>query len=258
MSCMNSSSPDSYADGIAMISHELRNSLGVVRNAARLLRLQAGADGVERARILIERHVVQMNRHVEHLLDPATVRRSRQAPQLSRVDLRTILEHAAEAISPDSARRNQRLFVRLPAEALWVNADAARLEQVFLNLLINATKYTPDGGQITLFMERLESHASIRIIDSGIGIAPAQLSRIFEMFVRLPSPTSDAEEGSGIGLAVVRNLVAMHGGTVRATSAGVGLGSEFAVLLPALMCDLAPTQMCAAVTLVPLVDFAPA
>ena len=101
-----------------------------------------------------------------------------------------------------------------------------------MNLLINAAKYTPDGGEITLTLERFERHAGIRIRDSGIGIAPVQLTRIFELFVQVDATTKLAEGGCGIGLAVVRELVEMHGGTVRATSAGLGLGSEFTVLLP--------------------------
>ncbi len=224
---------NTIADGIAVISHELRNSLGVVRNAAMLLRGHAGVDGIERARVLIERHVLQMNRHIELLLEPAVLGQPRRALQLSYVDLRTILQNAIDAIEPDCARRGHHLSVSLPADALWVQAEAGRLEQVFLNLLVNAAKYTPDGGEIALTLERFERHAGVRVRDSGIGIAPVQLARIFEMFVQVDATTTLAEGGCGIGLAVVRELVEMHGGTVRAMSAGLGLGSEFAVLLPA-------------------------
>jgi signal transduction histidine kinase len=222
-----------YADRIAVISHEMRNSLGVVRNAAGLLRVQADPAGIERARLLIERHVAQMNRHIEQLLDPALLSRRKAALCLGSVDLRTIVKNSIDAIAPDCARRGHHLSVTLPADALWVYADAARLEQVFLNMLINAAKYTPDGGEIALTMERVEGQASVRIRDSGVGIAPSQLSRIFEIFVQVDATTELAEGGCGIGLAVVRDLVEMHRGTVRATSAGLGLGSEFAVLLPA-------------------------
>ena len=222
-----------YVDGIAVISHELRNSLGVVRNAAGLLRVQVDPEGIERARLLIERHVAQMSRHIELLLDPALLNRRKDALSLSSVDLRTIVKNSIDAIAPDCARRGHRLDVTLPADALWVYADATRLEQVFLNLLINAAKYTPDGGEIALTMDRFEGQASVRIRDSGVGIAPSQLSRIFEIFVQVDATTKLAEGGRGIGLAVVRDLVEMHCGTVRATSAGLGLGSEFAVLLPA-------------------------
>ena len=222
------------ADEIAVISHELRNSLGVVANAARMLRAPVDTDRIEHARTLIERHVVQMNRHLERLLEPADLNRRKDALQLSYVDLRTILENSVDAISADCAQRGHRLVVKLPSDALWVHADAARLEQVFLNLLINAAKYTPGGGEILLTMERIDTHASVRIRDSGIGIAAEELSRIFEMSVQVDATALPAEGGHGIGLAVVRELVEMHGGTVVAASAGLRLGSEFRVLLPAL------------------------
>lgn len=225
---------DARADGIAMISHELRNSLGVLRNAARLLRSRAGVTDVERVRVLIERHVGQMSRHIEDLHDPAALLLRREALQLSYVDLRTTVEHSVEAIAAECARRGHHLVVNLPIDALWVHADAIRLEQVCSNLLINAAKYTPDGGDITLTLERLAGDARLSIRDSGIGIDPANLTRIFEMFVQLDSTPLGAEGGRGIGLAVVRELVTMHGGTVSARSAGPGLGSEFTVLLPVL------------------------
>lgn len=222
------------ADDIAVISHELRNSLSVVRNAARLLHAQFGADGVERARILIERHVGQMSRHIEDLFDTSQGGARNEVLQLCYVDLRIILGNSIEAIAPEIARRGHRLAVNSPADALWAHADPVRLEQVFSNLLINAVKYTPDGGEITVNMERRGKHASIRIRDTGVGIAPAQLSRIFEMYVQTEATTLLAEGGLGIGLAVVRDLVELHGGTVGAASAGLAAGSEFTVLLPAL------------------------
>jgi len=226
--------PKQSTDGIAVISHEMRNSLGVVRNAARLLRPEVDALVLERARLLIERHVAQMNRHIERLLDPNLLNQQKEALCLSYVDLRKILENAVDSIAPDCARRGHTLAVSLPIEPLWVHADAARLEQVFLNLLINAAKYTHDGGEIALTLERFEGHASVHVRDSGIGVAPAQLSRIFELFVQVDATVKLAEGGCGIGLAVVRDLVEMHGGTVTATSAGLSFGSEFVVLLPAL------------------------
>jgi signal transduction histidine kinase len=229
---------DSRADEIAVISHELRNSLGVVRNAAKLLRSPVGASGIDNARVLIERHVGQMNRHVEDLLDAAHPGGRTKALRLSHADLRMIVEQSVNAIASDLTRRGHRLVVKLPADALWVHADTARLEQVFSNLLINAAKYTPDGGDIVVTMERQETHASICVRDSGIGIAPAVLLRVFDMFEQADAAAPCSEGGSGIGLAVVRNVVEMHGGSVRAASAGLGQGSEFTVLLPALWASL--------------------
>jgi len=148
--------------------------------------------------------------------------------------LGAVVGHAVDAIAPECARRSQRLVVNLPADPLWVHADADRLEQVFSNLLINAAKYTPDGGEVALTLERLAQDARLRIRDSGIGIDAAHLTRIFEMFVQVNSTVTRAAGGRGIGLAVVRELVEMHGGSVSASSAGPGSGSEFTVLLPAL------------------------
>jgi len=225
---------DSRADEIAIISHELRNSLGVVRNAARLLRLPIGASGIDKARVLIDRHLGQMNRHIEDLLDAARPDGRRKALRLSHFDLRAVVQLAVDAIAPDLARRGHRLVVSLPADALWVHVDVTRLEQVFSNLLINAAKYTPDGGDIVLTLEVQDKQCSISIRDSGIGIAPSMLLRVFDMFAQADATAPCAEGGSGIGLAVVRNLVEMHGGSVRAASAGLGLGSEFTVFLPTL------------------------
>lgn len=225
--------PDTRADQIAVISHELRNSLAVVRNAARLLRHPVGVNGVEGARILIERHVGQMTRHIDDLLDASHRDVHKKVLRRTHVDLRTIVEFAVSAITPDLARRGHHLVAHLPAEALWVEVDAVRLEQVFSNLLINAAKYTPDGGEIMVTVEPLDKWVSIRIRDSGIGIEPAVLLRVFDMFAQADAAAPCAEGGSGIGLAVVRDVVEMHGGSVRAASAGLGLGSEFSVLLPA-------------------------
>jgi len=227
--------PDARADEIAVISHELRNSLAVVRNAARLLRHPNGVDG---ARILIERHVAQMTRHIDDLLDASRRDKGRKNLRRSHVDLRTVVENSVSAIAPDLARRGHHLVVHMPSEPLWVEVDSLRLEQVFSNLLINAAKYTPNGGEIMLNVERVDNRISIRIRDSGIGIEPAVLLRVFDMFAQADATAPCAEGGSGIGLAVVRDLVEMHGGSVRAASAGLGLGSEFTVLLPALWAQL--------------------
>jgi signal transduction histidine kinase len=224
---------DSRADEIAVISHELRNSLSVVRNAARLLRFPAGENGIDSARVLIERHVGQMTRHIEELLD-ASHSDNTKALRLTHADLRTVVEFAVNAIAPDMARHGHRLVVSLPSDALWVHADVARLEQVFSNLLINAAKYTPDGGDIALTMERVGAHACIRFCDSGIGISATMLARVFQLFAQADAHDARSEGGRGIGLAVVRDLVEAHGGSVQATSAGLGLGSQFTVLLPAL------------------------
>jgi signal transduction histidine kinase len=234
---------DLRAGEIAMISHELRNSLGVVRNAARLLRAPVKEDGIDGARVLIERHVGQMSRHIEELLD-ASQDEHLKALRLSHLDLRTVVEFAVDATAPAMVLHKHHLVVSLPSEPLWVHADAARLEQVFSNLLINAAKYTPDGGEIALTLERVDAHASIRLCDSGIGISAAMLERVFQLFSQVDAQDARAEGGRGIGLAVVRELVEAHGGSVQATSAGLGRGSQFTVMLPAFraQADIQPPE----------------
>lgn len=219
---------------IAVITHELRNSLSVVRNAARLLRMPLAAGNVDSARVLIERHVVQMSLHLQELLDSAHSGEHRCGLQLAHVDLRVIAGFAIDDIASDFVRRGHRLTVNLPAEPIYVHADAARIEQVLSNLLINAAKYTPAGGDVSLTMDVDEGYARVRIRDSGIGIAPAIIARIFDLYMQVDPAAVRSEGGRGIGLAVVRELIALHGGSVSATSAGLGLGSEFLVRLPAL------------------------
>lgn len=225
---------DERSREIAVISHELRNSLAVIRNAAHLLRTQSPGGVVDKARSLIERHVGQMSRHIEDL--PGSQPRGMHDRELHRthVDLRAIARYAADSIGPELARRAHRLVVKLPEQPVWVHADGARLEQVFSNLLINAAKYTPNGGDIGLLMERHEESVYVRIRDSGIGLEPAMLSQVFGMFVQVAVTQPGSERGRGIGLAVVRAAIEQHGGTVAATSAGLGLGSEFTIVLPAL------------------------
>lgn len=221
-------------DRLAVISHELRNSLGVVRNAARLLGApQTVAGAIEKARFLIERQVGQMSRLVEDLLDGSRTC-GPDSLQRQRIDLRVLVKQVIEAIESDIGRRGQRLTVDLPDYPVWLDADPGRIEQVFANLLINAAKYTHDGGDIRLTVKRQLEYASVRIRDSGIGIAAEVLPCVFGLFLQAEPSASHSEAGHGIGLAVVRNFVEMHGGCVTATSDGLGRGSEFTVLLPAL------------------------
>jgi len=223
---------DSRANEIAVIRYELRNSLSVVRHAARLLRLPMGADGIAQARVLIERHIDQMSLHIEELLDAPPDWRTRSL-RLSHANLQTVVEHAVSAVAPDMLRHGHRLVVTLPQVALWVHADVARLEQVFLNLLTSAARHTPDGGDIALTMERIGTQACIRICDSGIGLSAAMQRRLFQLFAQADAQDRQAEGGRDMELAVVRTLIEAHAGSVQVTSAGPGMGSRFTVMLPA-------------------------
>jgi len=221
---------DPAAD-LAVICHELRNSLTIVRGAARLLR-SPGSTTTHTAGLVIERHVGQMSRHIDDLLEPLRRNSLGQALLLSRFDLRVIVRYAVDAIGAEMAKHGHRLVVEVPPQPVWVRADGARLEQVFSNLLINAMKYTPDGGDISIRIRSAGEIVHVTIRDSGAGIAPALLLRVFGMFVQGDAPTPGSARGYGIGLAVVRAVVELHGGTVTAVSAGPGLGSEFTVSLP--------------------------
>jgi signal transduction histidine kinase len=218
---------------LAVMSHELRNALGVVRNAARLLEPKhAGKVDVDSARTMIERQVLQMNRHLDDLLNVSPMAIEGGALQLYRIDLCEIARHTVEAFTPDLARRGHHLTVRLPPNPIWLQADPGRLEQVLGNLMINAAKYTPDGGEITVSVETRGEFAGVCVGDSGIGIAPEMLTSVFGLFVQVDGSARYSEGGRGVGLAVARNFVEMHGGRLSAASAGLGMGSEFTILLP--------------------------
>ena len=221
-------------DRLAVFAHELRNSLSVVRNAARLLGAQQTVSGViDSARLLIDRQVSQMSRLIEDLLDGSRVA-GPESLQLRRIDLRVLVRQVIEGIELELRRRGHRLTVNLPDDPVWLDADPGRLEQVFSNLLMNAAKYSHVRGDITVTVERRLEYASVRISDAGIGIAAEMLPCVFGLFVQAEPSAPHSEAGRGIGLAVVRSLVEMHGGVVTAASDGLGCGSEFAVLLPAL------------------------
>jgi signal transduction histidine kinase len=228
-------------DRLAVISHELRNSLSVVRYAARLFGAQETVSGViASAQLLIERQVGQMSRLIEDLLDGSRIS-GPGSLQRQRIDLRDLVKQVTEGIALDIGRRGHRLTVNLPDYPVWLDADPGRLEQVFSNLLMNAAKYSHDHGDITLTVQRESDYASVRVRDCGIGIAAEILPCVFGLFVQAEPSAPRSEAGHGIGLAVVRSFVELHGGSVTATSGGLGRGSEFTVLLPA-CADAAPTD----------------
>ena len=218
---------------MTVLSHELRNSLCAVRFAVGILRMEKSArPAALKARMLIERQVAQMTRLVDDLLDVSRLRHGQLTLQRKRVDLCVIVTHAAQTVAFTMQERNHRMSASLPDAPLLLQADPGRLEQVFVNLLSNAAKYTNPGGRIWLSAEREQGEAVVRIRDTGIGIAPNALPHVFELFVQADPSSRRADPGSGIGLALVRSLVERHGGRVGATSPGRGKGSEFTVRLP--------------------------
>ena len=217
---------------LAMLSHELRNPLAPIANAVQLLRLHGGEDSVQReARTVIERQVGQLRHLIDDLLEVSRITTGRVQLQREHVTMSGIVERALETAQPLITRRRHALTVQVPSEPIWLQADAARLEQVLVNLLTNAAKYTDEGGGITMKAEVASGEAVLRVRDTGVGIAPELLPHIFDLFTQGDRSLARSEGGLGIGLALVQRLVELHGGRVEATSV-VGEGSEFVVRLP--------------------------
>jgi signal transduction histidine kinase len=218
---------------MAVFSHELRNSLGAIRCAAGILRMEIPpGPAAAKARAVIERQVDQMTRLVEDLLDESRIRSGQLRLQCERIDLCAVVAHAVQTVEFTMQRRNHRLTTSFPVAPVWLQADPTRLEQVFVNLLVNAEKYTDAGGHVSLSVERIEGGAVVRIRDTGIGIDAELLPHVFDLFVQADPLSRRADAGLGIGLALVRSLVERHGGRVTVASNGLGHGSEFTVCLP--------------------------
>ncbi len=219
---------------LAVLSHELRNPLNPIVNAVAVLRL-AQSDGaqVRWASDVIDRQARHLARLLDDLMDVARITRNRIELRWQTIEVRAIVEMAAEATRASFEANGQSLEVRLPEAPVYLRADPARMAQVLGNLLNNAAKYTDAGGKVSLSVDQRGRDVTIAVKDSGVGIAPEDLSRLFEMFTQLEGSGSRAGGGLGIGLALVRALVEMHGGRVEARSEGLGRGSEFRVTLPA-------------------------
>ena len=218
---------------LAMLGHELRNPLAPIRNATQILSLNGPPDAeVQWARGVIERQVHQMTRMVDDLLDVSRITQGKFKLEKEPVDLASVVARAAEMVRPLIDARGHRLTITLPPEPVWLDADPSRLAQVVANLLHNAAKYTDAGGQIRLASERRGEETVVTVRDTGIGIPADLLPRVFEPFTQEERLLDRAQGGLGIGLALVRSLVALHGGRVQAFSAGRGCGSEFVLYLP--------------------------
>jgi len=185
-----------------------------------------------RMHALIERQACQMTKLAADLLDVTRITCGGLRLKRERVDLCVVVRAAIETLESDFHQRDHRVAATWPDAPVWLHADANRLEQVFVNLLANASKYTDAGGDLALSVQTSDGHAVVCIRDSGIGIAPNVLPYIFDLFVQADEATARSRSGLGIGLALVRMLAELHGGSVTAVSAGLGHGSEFTVRLP--------------------------
>jgi PAS domain S-box-containing protein len=220
---------------LAILSHELRNPLAPVRMAVAVLnKIGPAQPEQQQLRDVIDRQTTQLTRLLDDLLDVSRISSGKISLRKERFNIGEAVSSAVESIRPQMDARGHELLVDAPPEPIYVEGDTTRLSQVFVNLLNNAAKYTDRGGRITLTFRRVGSDAVIRVIDPGIGLTPEQISRIFEMFAQVDESLERGEGGLGVGLALARTLVQLHGGEIEAKSAGLGKGSEFIVRIPAL------------------------
>jgi PAS domain S-box-containing protein len=220
---------------LATLAHELRNPLAPIRNALHLMREPTSdGEGFEAERAMAERQVVHLARLVDDLMDVARISKGKLELRKEMLDLATVVGRAVESARTAIDERGHRLIVDRPEGPVRLEGDPTRLEQVLWNLLNNAAKYTEPGGEIRLTVEPGEGDVAVRVRDTGIGIEPAMLPSLFQMFVQVGEHRQHAQGGLGIGLGLVRTLVEMHGGSITAHSTGPGEGSEFVLRLPVL------------------------
>jgi len=219
---------------LAMLAHELRNPLAPILNALQLLRMKPSASQSQWAQEVIQRQLAALTRLVDDLLDVSRITRGKITLTRQPLTVATLITRAVETVEPLITERKHQLMLRIPPEVLRVDGDPTRLTQALGNVLGNAAKYTERGGRIDLICARRGTEVEIRVRDNGIGIPAELLPRIFDLFTQLDRRSDDSFGGLGIGLALVRRLVEMHGGSITASSNGEGAGSEFVIRLPLL------------------------
>jgi signal transduction histidine kinase/CheY-like chemotaxis protein len=218
---------------LAMLAHELRNPLAPIRNVAHLLAREAlDTRTIRRSSELLQRQASQLARLVDDLLDVARITRGTIELKKETVSLERLLETALESVQPLLDVKQQTVRIMRPPEAVFVDADAVRLCQIFSNLLTNAAKYSPDQTEVTVTIKASADDADVTVQDQGRGIDPEMLPRIFDLFMQGDRSLDRREGGLGIGLTIVKHLVEMHGGRITAHSAGLSRGSSFRVQLP--------------------------
>jgi signal transduction histidine kinase/ActR/RegA family two-component response regulator len=218
---------------LATLAHELRNPLAPLRTGLELMEIAKDDPAtIEVTRGTMERQVTQMVRLVDDLLDVSRITLGKIHLQKERLELAAFVRSVAESSRPFMESQRHQLTVAVPDQPVYVEADSVRLSQAISNLLHNAAKYTDKGGHVWLTMEPSGDDVLISVRDTGIGIEPEQMPRLFEMFSQAKPALERSQGGLGIGLALVRGLVELHGGRIDARSAGSGLGSEFTISLP--------------------------
>ncbi|MBW3625619.1 MAG: response regulator, partial [Armatimonadetes bacterium] len=218
---------------LAMLAHELRNPLAPIRTAASLLRFQSDGTTVQRTSEIIERQTAHLAGLMDDLLDVSRITRGKVSLKKVTLDLTTIISNAVESCRPQIEERGHHLSVSKPEDAVLLDADPDRLEQVLSNLLLNAVKFTPHGGDLGLTVDHVGEEVAIRVWDTGEGMDPNLLPHVFDLFTQGDRSLDRSKGGLGIGLSLVKGLVERHGGKVEAHSDGPGRGSVFTVRLPA-------------------------
>lgn len=231
------------AEVLAEVAHEMSQPLAAAHAAFVVLKetTERTDDDAERQRAwaVLERQFQRLSRLVDDLTQSTRQELTAKQLRIERLDLRQVVRETVDAVRPQIAARRQRLELELPGP-LWVDGDWVRLQQVLSNLLLNAVKFTPEGGAMAIRLIKSDGLVHVIVSDTGDGIPAALLPRLFERFV---TAGPQAARGMGVGLAVARELVERHGGTIRATSRGAGHGSEFAVSLPVRTDDVSPDAM---------------
>ncbi|MBC7781105.1 MAG: response regulator [Proteobacteria bacterium] len=229
---------------LAVLSHELRNPLNPIRNAVAVLRLaKSDPAKVTWAGEVIDRQARVLSRLLDDLLDVARITQDKIELRLQVIDIASAVAMASETARAGFEANRQSFEIALPDAPIYVHADPTRLAQVLSNILNNAAKYTDQGGTVRLSVRRTGADVVVSIKDSGVGIAPEDLSSVFDMFNQVAAQSSRAGGGLGIGLALVRALIELHGGTVSARSPGLGQGSEFVVTLPTVPAPAPPLPL---------------
>ena len=225
---------------LATLAHELRNPLAPLRNVAAILRMEPLSETGRRATGVMERQIGQLVRLIDDLMDVSRITRGQLTLRKMRVDLRSIIENAVETAQPQLTAAGVTLTLEVPPESVMLDADATRIAQVILNLLTNAAKFTPSGGQVSVIVRPQNERVALIVRDTGIGISAEDQDRVFGMFVQLNRDMRRSQTGLGIGLTLVKQMTELHGGNVAVWSGGPGQGSEFTVTLP--LAELAVTE----------------
>jgi signal transduction histidine kinase/PAS domain-containing protein len=217
---------------LATLAHELRNPLAPIRNGLHIMRMSPHSNKLGELRDMMDRQVTHLVRLIDDLLDVSRVRQGKIDLRKQRITLQSAVEAATEASRPLIEDSKHLLVLDLPEQALWLDADLTRVAQIIGNLLNNAAKYTPEGGLITVTAYSENGYAVLSVSDTGVGIPTEMLPKVFDLFTQVDRNLERSQGGLGIGLALVRQLLDIHGGTIEAHSAGAGQGSTFTVRLP--------------------------